>query len=51
MIDDLFHTIIDLSGITTPCFDKTRSFLNPDFDSTRPRILEDGNVYKENKTN
>jgi len=51
MIDDLFHTIIDLSCITTPCFDKTRSFLNPDFDSTRPRILEDGNVYKGNKTN
>ena len=47
MIDDLFHTIIDISDISTPCFDKTRSFLNPDFDSTRPRILEDGNVYKQ----
>ena len=45
MIDDLFHTIIDLSGIATPCFDKTRSFINPDYDSTRQRVLEDGSVY------
>lgn len=51
MIDDLFHTILDLSGIVTPCFDKTRSFLNKDYDSTRPRILEDGNVYNTNETN
>lgn len=51
MIDDLFHTILDLSGIATPCFDKTRSFLNKDYDSTRPRILEDGNVYNTNETN
>ncbi|MBR4913472.1 MAG: phosphoethanolamine transferase [Bacteroidales bacterium] len=51
MIDDLFHTIIDLCGIAIPCFDKTRSFLNPDFNSTRPRILEDGNVYCNRKTN
>ena len=51
MIDDLFHTILDLSGIATPCFDKTRSFLNKDYDSTRPRILEDGNVYNNNETN
>ena len=47
MIDDLFHTIIDISDISTPCFDKTRSIINPNFDSTRPRILEDGNVYKQ----
>jgi heptose-I-phosphate ethanolaminephosphotransferase len=45
MIDDLFHTIIDLSSIATPCFDKTRSFINPDYDSTRQRVLEDGSVY------
>ena len=51
MIDDLFHTIIDLSCIATPCFDKTRSFLNPDFDSSRSRILEDGNEYIVGKTN
>jgi heptose-I-phosphate ethanolaminephosphotransferase len=46
MIDDLFHTIIDLSGINTPCFDKTRSLIHHDFDSTRQRILEDGNLYE-----
>ena len=51
MIDDLFHTIIDLCDIAIPCFDKTRSFLNKDYDSTRPRILEDGNVYNTNETN
>ena len=45
MIDDLFHTVIDLCCIATPCFDKTKSFINPDFDSTRRRILEDGNEY------
>ena len=51
MIDDLFHTIIDLGCITTPCFDKTRSFINSDFDSTRHRILEDGNEYQTNESN
>ena len=51
MIDDLFHTIIDLCGITLPCFDKTRSFINQDFNSTRPRILEDGNEYSPVETN
>ena len=51
MIDDLFHTIIDLCNIATPCFDKTRSFINQSFDSTRQRILEDGNVYGTNETN
>jgi len=51
MIDDLFHTIIDLCSIATPCFDKTKSFINQNFDSTRLRILEDGNVYSTNVTN
>lgn len=45
MIDDLFHTIIDLGCVTTPCFDKTRSFVNADFDTTRERRLEDGSIY------
>ena len=45
MIDDPFHTVIDHCCISTPCFDKIRSSLNHDFDSTRSRILEDGNVY------
>ncbi|MBR4787496.1 MAG: phosphoethanolamine transferase [Bacteroidales bacterium] len=47
MIDDLFHTILDLSDIATPCFDKSRSFINSDYDATRPRILEDGNPYRQ----
>ena len=45
MIDDLFHTIIDLGCITTPVFDRTRSFTNIDYDSTRERKLENGDIY------
>lgn len=45
MIDDLFHTIIDLGGITSPCFDETRSIVNANFDTTRERRLEDGSIY------
>ena len=45
MIDDLFHTIIDLGYINTPCFNKKRSFVNSDFDTTRQRLMEDGNIY------
>jgi len=47
MIDDLFHTIIDIAGISTPCFDSSRSFVNTAYDSTRLRLLEDGNVYEK----
>ena len=47
MIDDLFHTIIDLGCIATPCFNKTRSIVNSDYDDTRPRLLEDGNLYEQ----
>ena len=47
MIDDLFHTIIDMACISTSCLDKTRSFINTDFDSTRQRKLEDGNIYRK----
>ncbi len=45
MIDDLFHTIIDLASLEAPVFDKRRSFVNPDYDTTRQRLLEDGTVY------
>ena len=45
MIDDLFHTILDIANLRTPCYDSTRSFINPHFDPTRQRILEDGNIY------
>ena len=45
MIDDLFHTIIDLSCITTDCFDASRSFINSSYDASRPRLLEDNKLY------
>lgn len=45
MIDDLFHTIIDLCCITTDCHDETRSFVSNSYASTRQRRLEDGNLY------
>lgn len=46
MIDDLFHTIIDIAGISTPCFVPSKSFVNTAYDSTRLRLLEDGNIYE-----
>lgn len=45
MIDDLFHTIIDLADIKTECFEPQRSFVNPHYDSTRIRILENKKCY------
>lgn len=45
MIDDLFHTIINIGDISTPCFDKKRSFVNNDYNSTRQRRTEDGSIY------
>ena len=45
MIDDLFHTIIDMGNVATPCFDPTRSFLKRTFDPERKRILEDVKGY------
>lgn len=45
MIDDLFHTLIELGNIETPCFDASRSFVNGNYNLSRKRILEDGSVY------
>jgi len=45
MIDDLFHTIIDLGGISTDCLDASRSFINSNYDASRKRLLEDKNYY------
>jgi heptose-I-phosphate ethanolaminephosphotransferase len=45
MLDNLFHTIIDLNQINTPYFDKTLSNINSNYIAKRPRILEDGNNY------
>ena len=49
MIDDLFHTIIDLCCIATPCFDSTRSFISNSYNERRPRTLEDGSMYNSQK--
>lgn len=45
MIDDLFHTIIDLSDVETDSFEPQRSFINKDYNSTRKRILENWKEY------
>lgn len=45
MIDDLFHTLLDLASIKASCFDSRRSLVNKDYDASRKRMLEDGNYY------
>ena len=49
MIDDLFHTLLNLCGIETSTFNPSRSFINPAYDSTRTRILENGGLYSYTK--
>lgn len=45
VIDDLFHTIIDLGCIRTECFEPQRSFINSSYNASRERVLEDKNIY------
>ena len=45
MIDDLFHTILDLADIESDCFQPARSFVNLNYDSSRQRILENNKPY------
>lgn len=45
MIDDLFHTLMDLASIKATCFDRRKSLVNKDYDASRKRMLEDGNNY------
>lgn len=45
MIDDLFHTMIDLATLSTECLEPSRSIISPNFNDTRQRVLEDGSVY------
>lgn len=45
--DDLFHALIDISGIKTPLFIPQRSVFNDQFNSKRQRILNDGYDYDE----
>ncbi|MCK9291132.1 MAG: phosphoethanolamine transferase [Bacteroidales bacterium] len=45
--DNLIHTLIDLGKIETPLLNPAASILNPAFDPSRKRILEDGYDYDE----
>lgn len=46
--DDLFHSIIDLNNIECKEYSKDKSVFNPEFNSNRPRILEDNMNYDLN---
>lgn len=37
--NDMAHFLLDLAGVNTPELDPTRSFINPGYDSGRPRIV------------
>jgi heptose-I-phosphate ethanolaminephosphotransferase len=43
--DDLFHALIDLSGIQTKIFNPKESVFNSEFNRERKRILTDGKDY------
>lgn len=45
MIDDLFHSFIDLSNVSSPVFQPERSVFNPKYNADRERRLSDGRVY------
>lgn len=45
LADDLFHAVMDLNQINSPYLQSHRSIFHHDFDSKRPRILEDGKNY------
>ena len=44
MTDDMIHTLLDLMNIETSEYVPSRSIINPDFDSSRPRIYA-GHIY------
>lgn len=37
--DDTYHLILDLAGVESADFDPTRSFINPKYDATTPRMV------------
>ena len=45
MIDDLFHTFIDLSNVSSPIFQPARSMFNAQYNVERVRRLSDGRTY------
>jgi heptose-I-phosphate ethanolaminephosphotransferase len=49
MTDDMIHVFLDILQIETPDYDKTKSLINRDFDSTRKRIYE-GMEYSHGPT-
>ena len=46
MSDDLFHLLLDLDHIYTPCFKPERSLFHPSYQKERTRTLMDGRIYK-----
>jgi len=45
VVDDLFHSMIDINGIQSLYLEEERSIFNQEFNELRPRILEDGKDY------
>jgi len=45
MIDDLFHSVMDLNSIQSKFLEPKRSIFNELFDASRPRIMENGIDY------
>jgi len=43
--DDVSHLLLDLSGINTSFFSPSRSIVNPDYDSSKPRIVLNSVTY------
>jgi len=43
--DDLFHAVLDINGLGVKGYEPSRSVFNPDFNSGRKRVLEDGYNY------
>lgn len=47
MTDDLPHMLIELAGIKTPWYNSARSLINDNFDVTRRRKIDGGDLYYE----
>ncbi|MBN2524297.1 MAG: phosphoethanolamine transferase [Bacteroidales bacterium] len=45
VVDDLFHSMMDINGIQSPYLEEERSIFNQEFNELRTRILEDGKDY------
>ena len=47
MTDDMINTVLDIVDIQTVDFDATRSIINPQFDTSRPRIFDNKDYDRE----